>query len=157
MGFNTVTDYIFGRCTELIEYRFPDEPRAPGAYKCALEHCLRVIPGLAAAIDGWRLLEIVEETADTLHAIGLSYVLPAGELPIDARFELAGDSVRYRILVGVDGGRWRAHTASKRWKAVYTYAVDGTKPAWDWEPPLLGMLESQSAVNGDSEIPVGAD
>ncbi len=84
---------------------------------------------------------MIDETPDALRAVGLCYALPSSELPIDLAFERSYGSIRYRILEGVDNGRWRRYTSSKRWKAVYSYAMDGAPPAWDWGPALTGTLE----------------
>ena len=96
---------------------------------------------MEAPVDGFTLLRVIDETSTVLHAVGISYVLPSSQLPIDAEFKLTGDKIHYRILVGVDGGRWDALTASMRWKHVYNYAADGAEPTWDWERPVVGTLD----------------
>jgi len=84
---------------------------------------------------------VAEETPAVLRTVGLSYVLPSGELPIDAEFRLSDGSVDYRILVGIADDPWDSFSESKRWKAVYAYATDGAEPKWDWDRPVVGTLQ----------------
>ena len=109
--------------------------------KYALEHFLRGIHQVQATVDGWRWFQLIEETPDALRAVGLCYSLSSSELPIDVVFERCDEHIRYRILEGADDIRWRRHTSSKRWKAVYSYAMDSAPPTWDWGEALTGTLE----------------
>ena len=99
------------------------------------------IPELAA-VDGWLFFRVVEETPSVLRAVGIIDFLPSSELPIDARFRMSGDSIEYQIFVGNDDEKWRSLSESKRWKAVYGFAVDGAEPLWKWDRPVVGQLEN---------------
>ncbi len=84
--FDTLRSVILSRYserTELVQRRFPDDPAGEGAFACALELFLRLIPNLDASLDGWRMCRLVGETATSLRAVGIMYVLPAGELPVE--------------------------------------------------------------------------
>ncbi|MGH8185663.1 MAG: hypothetical protein ACREUC_03805, partial [Steroidobacteraceae bacterium] len=62
-----------------------------------MELYLRVIPNLDVAVDGWRMLRVVSETASSLRAVGLMHVLPAGELPLEVDLSREPGSTRYRL------------------------------------------------------------
>ncbi len=96
---------------------------------------------MVAPVDGFTLLRFVRESHTELRAVGISYVLPSSQLPIDARLKLFCGQVRYRVRVGSDCDRWQALTASKRWKAVYAYAENSVDPAWNWEVPVVGTID----------------
>jgi hypothetical protein len=84
---------------------------------------------------------VVEETRDSLRAVGISYVLPQGELLIEAQLHLVNGSIDYQILVGIPDAAWDSLSESKRWKAVYAYATDAVEPSWEWDRPVIGTLE----------------
>lgn len=125
----------------MVEEKFPEDSRGPDAFKYALELYLRAIPNLDAAVDGFTYLNVVEETSTELHAVGISYILPSSYLPIEAVFKFEDGIVRYRILVGIDDELWRGFSDSRRWKAVYFYATEGTQPEWTWDQPVEGRIE----------------
>lgn len=142
--FDTIRDDILGRyapVAELIHSCFPDDPRGIDAFRYALELYLRALPNLEVAVDGWVFLRVVEETPTALRAVGICEVLPSGELPIDAQFRLADDSVEYRVLVGISDYNWNSLSESQRWKAVYRYATDGISPTWNWDVPVVGNVD----------------
>ena len=144
MRFDTIRDDIHGRydsLAELVDRQFPEDSRGPDAFKYALELYLRAISTLEVPIDGWKFLNVVDETPTVLRAVGISYVLPSSELPVDAEFRFVGDAVEYRILVGTDGDAWDALSESQRWKAVYVYATEGAEPKWSWDRPVEGTLD----------------
>jgi len=91
-------------------------------------------------LDGWRQLQIVRETAASLQVVGITYVLPGGELPLEAVLSRDSDSIRYWLRVGVDDSRWSSLTDSKRWKAVYLYATGERDEEWNWSEPISGVL-----------------
>jgi len=139
----TIRDDIHRRYPELaalVDQQFPSDSRGPDAFKYALELYLRALPNLDAAVDGFTHLDVVKETATTLRAVGISYVLPSSQLPIDAKFRVARSAIEYRILVGSDDETWNALTEPKRWKAVYLYATEGAVPDWNWDQPVEGTL-----------------
>lgn len=142
MTFSTIRDDIHGRynrLSKLVGESFPQDPRGSDAFKLALELYLQALPELES-IDGWALLIVVEETPEALRAVGISYVLPSSELPIEASFRFASGVIEYQILVGSDDKVWSSRTESKRWNAVYQYATEGTEPEWNWGPPITGVF-----------------
>lgn len=141
---DTIRDDIFERyapLADLVRERFPNESRGEDALRYALELYLRALPNLDAPVDGWTFLRVVEETPNSLRAVGIGYVLPSSQLPIDAEFHLSGGAVDYRVLVGVDNELWASLSDSRRWKAVYAYATEGVAPKWDWAGPVVGSLD----------------
>jgi len=144
LRFNNIREHIHGHypaVAALVDRQFPEDSRGSEAFKYALELYLRALPKFGAAIDGWHFLNVVEETSTALRVVGFSYVLPSSELPIDAKFRLAGGAIEYRILVGCDDKAWNALTESKRWKAVYLYATEGVEPEWNWDQPIEGTFD----------------
>jgi hypothetical protein len=105
-----------------------------------LELYLGLIPDLDITLDGWRTLRIVHETATSLRAVGIMYVLPAGELPVEVELSRESASTRYRLRIGIDDDRWKSLSDSKRWNAVYLYASSERDEPWSWAQPLSGCL-----------------
>ncbi|MCB0719814.1 MAG: hypothetical protein KDD65_15310 [Bacteroidetes bacterium] len=143
--FETIRDHIQERFTrtdesEYIQQDPASDDRNEQAFTRALEHYARSIP-LDVALDGWRLLHIARETQTSLHVIGLSHVLPVGELPVEFELTRQGQSTRYQARVGVDDDRWRSLTESKRWKAVYLHATSGRDEDWNWAAAISGVLD----------------
>lgn len=85
-------------------------------------------------------LRIVDETLESLRVVGISYVLPEGQLPIEARLRSVDGSIEYQILVGLEDAAWASLTESKRWKSVYANAADGAEPGWNWDRLVNGTL-----------------
>ena len=50
-----------------------------------------------------------------------------------------GTIVHGRCLI--DDDQWRSLSESKRWKAVYAYAVDAAETKWGWDRPVTGTLQ----------------
>jgi hypothetical protein len=145
MKFSTVREDIhtrYPRLTELVDEQFPEDKRGVKAFKYAFELWLRALPNLHVAVDGWTHLNVVEELPNELRAVGIMWILPSSKLPIDVKLRFDNGKIEYRILVGSDDERWAGLTESKRWKAVYLYATEGTEPLWNWDGPVQGSLDA---------------
>lgn len=101
---------------------------------------MRAIPSLDVAVDGWKTLRLVSETRTSLRAVGIMYVLPASELPLEVELSREVSSTRYRVRVAVEDARWNSLSESKRWKAVYLYASGGRDEEWNWREPIEGCV-----------------
>ena len=86
------------------------------------------------------MLRVVHETRTALRAVGIMYVLPASELPLEVELSREFGSTRYRVRVGVEDGRWGSLSDSKRWKVVYLYASGERTEEWNWCEPIAGYL-----------------
>ena len=135
------------RVREIIERRHPRPDPSAGnqrdeeeALRHALEFLVGEIPGVGATLDGWRMLHVVEEADSYLRAVGLMYVLPTGELPVEVVLDREATSLAYELRVGTGGGSWAAFSESKRWKSVHLYATREAQAAWDWTDTLSGTL-----------------
>ena len=140
---STVRDDIFERNTrvvEAIEQRYVDDPRGTAAFTAAFESYLRLLPNLDVAVDGFSILEVVEETSEFMRIVGLTYVLPSSQLPFDAEFRVINRAVRYRLRLGADDEMWSTLTESKQWRAAYLYATQNAVPKWNWDEPVEGEL-----------------
>jgi hypothetical protein len=141
--FDTVRSVILTRYpefTKLIQRRFPTDPAGEEAFTYALELYLRVIPNLDVAVDGWRMLRIVRETAASLRAVGIMHVLPTGELPLEVELSRELGATRYWLRIGMGNACWDSLSNSKRWKAVYLYANGERDEEWTWSEAISGCL-----------------
>ena len=93
-----------------------------------------------AAVDGWRLLRLVHEGEASLRAVGLMYVLPSSELPLEVQLSRVPGSTRYWARMGLNDERWKSLSDAKRWKVVYLYASGDGKEEWNWSAPISGSL-----------------
>jgi hypothetical protein len=116
------------------------DPTSEAAFSYALELYLRAIPNLDVTVDGWKLLRIVHETTTSLRAIGIMYVLPPGELPMEVDLSREVGSTQYSVRVGIDDARWKSLSDAKRWKVVYLYASGDRDEEWNWSEPIAGCL-----------------
>ncbi len=128
------------KLVELAQSQFPTDPEGEEASTYALELCLRTIPNLNASVDGWRVLRIVRETDTSLRAVGIMYLLPTGELPIEVELSRELNSTRYWLRMGLADARWKSLSGSKRWTAVYLYASGERDEGWTWSEPISGSL-----------------
>jgi hypothetical protein len=138
--FDTIRSVILTRYSELVHRCFPAEPTGEAAFTYASYLYLRGIPNIDVAVDGWRMLRLVSETAASLRAVGIMYVLPTGEIPIEVELSRELRSTRYWLRVGMDDSRWGSLSDSKRWKAVYLYANGECDEAWNWSQQVSGCL-----------------
>jgi hypothetical protein len=128
------------KLAELVQSRFPTDPAGEEAFTYALELYLRTIPKLDVAVDGWRMLRILRETAASLRAVGIMYVLPTGELPLEVELSRELGSTRYWLRMGIGDACWDSLSDSKRWTAVYLYASGERDEEWTWSEPISGCL-----------------
>jgi hypothetical protein len=82
-AFDTVRSVVLTRFPDLVRRSFPTCPAGEEAFAYALELYLHAIPNLDTALDGWRMLRLVHESATSLQAVGIMHVLPTGELPLE--------------------------------------------------------------------------
>lgn len=124
---------------ELVRRDFPNWSTDNHAFGFALEGYLGTVSELSA-LDGFDFLHVAEETPATLRTIGLAYILPSSELPLDVSFRSVSGEISYRALLGSDDELWKGLTRSKKWEAVYLYATEGYEPKWNWNQPIEGLL-----------------
>jgi hypothetical protein len=75
-----------------------------------------------------------------MRVVGLVYVLPTGEFPLE--IELARDhgSTTYWLRMGTEDAQWASLSDSKRWNAVYLYATGEHHEQWTWSEPVSSCL-----------------
>ncbi|MEM7607034.1 MAG: hypothetical protein AAF411_16895 [Myxococcota bacterium] len=83
----------------------------------------------------------MDESDSVLHAVGLMYLLPGSELPLELAFYLEPDGLHYAFWLGIEDARWRSYSESKRWKLMYAYTNLGYEAAWAWDEPIRGVVE----------------
>lgn len=99
---------------------------------------LRGIPDLNLTVDGWSVFQVVQETAVSLNAFGLMYVLPTGEVPIEVVLTRQSSSTAYRLRTGIVNECWYSLSESKRWRVAYQYAKQQSNACWMWRAPFAG-------------------
>jgi hypothetical protein len=125
----------YPKLAEFVQRRFPTDPEGENAFSYFLELYVSSIPNFSA-VDGWRMLRIVHETATSLRAVGIVYVLPASELPLEVELSSESGSIRYWVRIGIDDARWDSLSDAKRWSAVYLYASGERDEQWTWSEPV---------------------
>ena len=141
--FDTVRTHVlthYPPVAELVRERFPADPAGEAAFSYALELYLRALPNLDVAVDGWSTFRVVRESRTSLRAVGIMYVLPASELPVEVELSREFGSTRYRVRVGIEDARWSSLSESKRWKVVYLYATGERDEEWNWSEPVEGCV-----------------
>jgi hypothetical protein len=108
-----------------------------------LELCVRSIPGVDVAFDGWATLQITKETSRKLSAVGLMHILPKGESPVEIDLSMQGQSIHYQLRFGDQSDQLAAMSESKRWKAMYLYAGGDADPVWVWSEEMSGKFEGK--------------
>ncbi|MFK7889097.1 MAG: hypothetical protein AB8G16_19740 [Gammaproteobacteria bacterium] len=144
----TVRDDVLSRYAELVGPAtdlFSDEPDSESAFGYALELYLCALPNLGVSLDGFSHLRIARETGDYLRAVGLSHVLPRGQVPMEVELSKVGGAIHYKILVGKDDAEWVALSESKRWKMVYLYATGCGDARWHWNAEISGVFGMDGA------------
>ena len=101
---------------------------------------LRGLPDLDLTVDGWSIFQVVQETAVSLNAFGLMYVLPTGEVPIEVVLTRQSSSTAYRLRTGIVDESWNSLSESKRWRVAYQYAKQQSNAYWDWVEPIAGNV-----------------
>ncbi|MEL7188306.1 MAG: hypothetical protein AAGK17_02035 [Pseudomonadota bacterium] len=120
----------------------PDFETADKALAYAIEGYCRAISDLAS-MDGFSSFYVIEETERTLRAVGLSYFLPSGHLPIELRFKATESEVTFVARVGRNDEKWSDMTEKKQWSSVYLFATEHHAPNWNWAQPIAGSLRSK--------------
>lgn len=139
--FDTLRTAILNRhphIATLVQERFPDDPAGEQAFSYALE--LFLCANLNAALDGWKMFQLVTDTATSLRAVGIVYVLPHGELPAEVTLSASAKGVQYRLQIGTGDPQWKSLSDAKRWKVVYLYANGERDEVWTWATPISGYL-----------------
>jgi hypothetical protein len=104
---------------------------------------LNDISEIDIALDDWKMLRVVRETAESLHAVGIMYVLPSSEVPIEVELSKQSGSIAHVVRVGILDERWNSLSDSKRWKACYLYATGEQEAGWNWSEPMSGYSSWQ--------------
>jgi len=119
---------------------FPDDPSGDSALAYAVYLFLRQLPDLDLVVDGWSMFQVVQETAFSLKAFGIMYVLPAGEFPMEVELTRKSKSTEYRLRAGIVNERWYSLSDSKRWRLAYQYAKQQQDAYWTWLEPIAGYV-----------------
>jgi len=107
----------------------------------ALYELLYANAGVDVDVDGWIMFRIVRESADSMHAVGLMALLPAGVVPIEVNVTAAGRVLNWSAQVADQDEAWNSLSASKQWNSVYLYAGgDLHSPRWNWGRRYEGTL-----------------
>jgi hypothetical protein len=141
--FDTIRSAILDRyptLAELVRSRFPNDPLSDEAFTYALYLFLRTVPDLDVTVDGWRMVKLIRETAVSIRAVGIMQLLPSGDLPMEVEFSKGPDMIRYWIRVGTGDPLWYSRSESKRWNAVYLYAIGEHDEQWVWSQVIPGSV-----------------
>jgi len=110
---DTIRDAILTRPPKLgalVSERSLAEPAGERALAFALQFHARSLPGLGA-IDGWRLLRVAHETSASMRVVGIAYVLPTGEIPLEIELTHVGAChrglCRRTVMRRTSNNRWR--------------------------------------------------
>ena len=136
--------YRYPKLTELVEERFGRGSGDDEAFAYALYLYLRTLPNMSVAVDGWRTLQISREKKDFLRVVGLMYVLPEGELPLEVVLRRVDSSTHYWLRVGISDSTWSSLSESKRWKLIYHFANGQRNEQWAWSDPIEGYVKDGS-------------
>jgi hypothetical protein len=127
---------------ELVLRQFPRGIRAREPnddLEDALYFMLRLVD-VGVTVDGWTVFRVVQETDDSLEAIGLMTLLPSGSVPIAVNVTRHQDGIAWSAQVGREDYEWLALSESKRWKTIYLYAsCDLQEPRWTWNLTRQGV------------------
>ena len=132
--------FILSRHADLVVRGFPEDPSGDNALAFAVYLFLRGLPDLELTVDGWSIFQVVQETAFSLNAFGIMYVLPTGEFPIEVELTRELHSTAYRLRSGVVNELWNSLSDSKRWRLAYQYAKQQQDALWTWSEPIEGHV-----------------
>lgn len=132
--------YRYPELTELVEEQFGCESGDDEGFAYALYLYLRALPNLNVAVDEWRTLQIIREKQDFLRVVGLMYVLPGDELPMEVVLRRVDSSTHYWLRFGISDSIWSSFSESKRWKLVYCFANGHSDEQWAWSDPIEGYV-----------------
>jgi len=110
------------------------------AFAYMVELYLRALPNLDEALDGFKFLNVVRECDTEIMLVGLSYVLPGDEIPMELTLQKSKKFTSYSLRFGENDSIWKSQTTSKRWKSVYLYAAGGHGKTWNWKKSVSGNL-----------------
>jgi hypothetical protein len=92
-------------------------------------------------VDGWVLFRVVQESDDSLDAVGLMTLLPSGSVPIALNIRADEGGLTWSVQSGLQDRAWLALSDSKRWNNVYLYATgERETPPWAWGRQYQGRV-----------------
>jgi hypothetical protein len=141
--FNTLRSVILSHYPHLgalVQEQFPGDSTSDEAVAYAFELFLRLIPDLRISLDGWKMFRLISESSTSLRTAGITYVLPAGDLPVQVTLSTDSRGTRYEVQIGVGDSRWESLSDRKRWKAVYLYSSGERDEEWHWSKPISGRV-----------------
>lgn len=95
---------------------------------------LRFVEDIAVVVDGWQNFHIVQESHDSLDAVGLMTLLPGGSTPIALGFKSTDRGVAWSVKFAHPRHPWNSLSESKKWKSMYLYATgESVDCPWLWE------------------------
>jgi hypothetical protein len=92
-------------------------------------------------VDGWTLFRVVQESNDSLAAVGLMTLLPNGSIPISVTIRADEGELAWSAHTGLQDTGWLALSDSKRWNSVCLYATGvREEPEWTWDRRYQGRV-----------------
>lgn len=92
-------------------------------------------------VDGWALFRVVQESDDSIDALGLMTLLPSGSIPMSVKIRADEAGLACSVQVGLQDQRWLALSDSKRWNSVYLFATgERDEPQWNWGREYQGLV-----------------
>ena len=130
----SVRQQVLRQCPPQARVREPDDELATALY-----FMLWSIDDLT--VDGWALFRVVQESEDSLDAVGLMTLLPSGSVPMALNIGADEGGLTWSVQAALQDRAWLALTDSKRWSNVYLYATGarGTPP-WTWGRQYQGRV-----------------
>lgn len=126
---------------EIARERLSEFPTNSYTLPYTIEGHFRIIPE-TNAIDGFTNFHVVEETPMMLKIVSMAYFLESGLLPFEATFQTVMEGISYTALLSSEDSVWESWSEKKRWNAIYQYATERQEPQWNWDKPLVGLLNS---------------
>jgi len=97
-------------------------------------------------VDGWTLLRVVQESDESLDAVGLMTLLPSGSVPMALNITADEGGLTWSVQAALQDRAWLALSDSKRWNNVYLYATgERETPPWTWGQQYRGRVLSKDA------------
>ena len=92
-------------------------------------------------VDGWALFRVVQESEESLDAVGLMTLLPSGSVPMALNVRADAGGLTWSVQAALQDRSWLALSDSKRWNNVYLYATgDRQAPPWRWGRQYEGRV-----------------
>ena len=96
--------------------------------------------------DDWTFFRIVQESQDSLNAVGLMGLLEGGTIPIDVSVRTHEDGLAWSAFVARQDRDWLGLSESQQWKRVYRYATgEEEEPRWTWAHKYQGVVRRARA------------